>query len=57
MTPTPRLDPSLYATAATVIPVFWLGLLYQVRAYDLEKRPTALVLMSIILVTATAATG
>jgi hypothetical protein len=30
-----RLDPSLYATAETVIPVFWLGLLYQVNAYDL----------------------
>jgi hypothetical protein len=28
-----HLDPSLYGTAATVIPVFWLGLLYQVNAY------------------------
>jgi uncharacterized membrane protein len=36
-----HLDPTLYATAATVIPVFWLGLVYQSNAYDLlgKKKP------------------
>ncbi len=55
-----HLDPSLYAVAATVIPVFWLGLLYQVNAYDLttsDKQTNSFALGSIVVVTLAAVFG
>jgi hypothetical protein len=55
-----HLDPGLYGAAATVIPVFWLGLLYQVNAYDLttrKKQTNSFALLSIVVVTLSAVFG
>lgn len=55
-----HLDPTLYATAATVIPVFWLGLVYQANAYDLlgkEKRKNVFAPGSLLVVTLFALSG
>jgi len=34
-----HLDPSLYGVAATVIPVFWLSIVYQARGFDMKIYP------------------
>jgi uncharacterized membrane protein len=55
-----HLDPSLYATAATVIPVFWLGLVYQANAYDLTgngKGRNVFAPVSIVVITLAAIFG
>jgi hypothetical protein len=58
--PHEHIDPALYATAATVIPVFWLGLVYQANAYDLlgkRKHTNVFAPASLVVVTLAAFFG